>query len=340
MIIYAFNNILVKVLSKKIVFRCDSNNEIGLGHLVRCLAVANKLEVNNIFFATDRDVSNFYINNDFKIFLKELDEDENKFLLRMSNELNPDIIILDSKYPYKRHVLQRLKKNSLKILILDNICEGLIECDEIIFPNAHFNLDRLKDILTPDQINQVRTGPKYIILREEIIDLKDKLSKKHEGIRIGVTTGGSDPEGVILKLANLLREINIEQNVYLLYGDLYKFKNKLYSLDLPKNIYILPYSLGCLKELDIVICTFGITAYEMIYLELPIITVSHNKHNTRCAKILESRYTPIENLGYYQDTTPNQLSNALNRILNNKTTSKPFIDGSGTLRVANIILNI
>ena len=330
----------MKVLSKKIVFRCDSNNEIGLGHLVRCLAVANKLKDNNIFFATDKDVSNSYIKNDFKIFTKRSDEDENKFLFRIYNELNPDIIILDIKYTYKRHFLKRLKKNSLKILMLDNICEGLIECDEIIFPNAHFNLDRLKNLLTPDRINQVRTGPNYIILRDEIIDLKDKLSKEHEGIRIGVTTGGSDPEGVILKLANLLREINIEQNIYLLYGDLYKFKNKLYSLDLPKNMYILPYSLECLKELDIIICTFGMTVYEMIYLELPIITVSHNKHNTKCTKILESRYSPIENLGYYQDITPNQLSQALNRILNNNTSLKPFIDGAGTSRVANIILNI
>lgn len=330
----------MKDLIKKIVFRCDSNNKIGLGHLVRCLAVANKLKVNNIFFATDNDVSNSYIKNDFKIFLKEPDEDENKFLLRMSNQLNPDIIILDNKYPYKRHILKRLKNNSLKILMLDNICEGLIECDEIIFPNAHFNLDRLKGLLTPDRINQVRTGPNYIILRKEIIALKDKLSKEHEGIRIGVTTGGSDPEGVILKLANLLMEINVEQNVYLLYGELYSFKNRLYRLDLPKNMYIEPYSLECLKELDIIICTFGMTVYEMIYLELPIITVSHNKHNAICAKILESMPIPVENLGYYQDITPNQLSNALNKILNSKTSLKPFIDGAGTVRVANIILNI
>ena len=62
----------MKSLNKKIVFSCDSNNKIGLGHLVRCLAVANHLkEKLSITFATDIDESNTYIKNDYETICKK-----------------------------------------------------------------------------------------------------------------------------------------------------------------------------------------------------------------------------------------------------------------------------
>ena len=327
-------------MCKKIVFRCDSNNKIGLGHLVRCLAVANHLkEKKSIIFATDIDESNSHIKNDYEIIYKKQDEYEKEFLKRINSEINPDILILDNKYPYNRYLLQELKKNSLKIIILDNICDGMMECDEIIFPNAHFNLDRLNEYLVQDKINKVKTGQDYVILRDEIIAFKDKTIKNHHKIKIAVTTGGSDPEGVLITLSLLLKELNIEEDVYLLYGESFKHKNSLDALNLPKNFHKLPYSLEYLTKSDIVICTFGMTVYEMIYLGLPTICISHSKHNAKCANILKQRYYALENLGYIKDLDTDILFKSLNKIQTSKNIPlKAFIDGKGAKRVANLIL--
>lgn len=329
-------------MCEKIIFRCDSNNIIGLGHLVRCLAVANHLkEKKSIIFATDIDESNSHIENDYEIIYKKQDEDEKEFLKRINSEINPDFLVLDKKYPYDRFILKELKKNSLKIIILDNICDGIGECDEIIFPNAHFNLDRLKGYLTQDKINKVKTGQDYIILREEIIAFKKLTPKKRRNYKIAVTTGGSDPEGVLINLSILLKEINIEEEVCLLYGESFNFKNKLDDLDLPNNFHVLPYSLEYLTSSDIVICTFGMTVYEMIYLGLPTICVSHSKHNAKCAGILKERYDALEDLGYFKDLNTDCFFKSLNKILRNKNIPlKPFIDGKGALRVANLILDM
>ena len=327
-------------MCKKIVFRCDSNNKIGLGHLVRCLAVSNHLKgKNSVIFATNIDESNSNIGNDYEIIYKKQDEDENKFLRRINYEINPDILILDKKYPYNRTILKELKKNSLKIIIFDNICDGMIECDEIIFPNAHFNLDRLKGYLVSDKINKVKTGWEYVILRDEIIAFKEIMPKIRHKNKIVVTTGGSDPEGVLINLSLLLKEINIEEDVFLLYGESFYLKNRLDDLDLPKNFHILPYSLESLTNSDIVICTFGMTVYEMIYLGLPTICVSHSKHNAKCAGILKQRYDTLENLGYIKDLDKDRLFKSLNKILISKNIPlKTFIDGKGAIRVANLIL--
>ena len=327
-------------MCKKIVFRCDSNNIIGLGHLVRCLAVANHLKGKcSIIFATDIDESNFHIENDYGIIYKKQDEDEKEFLNRINFEINPDILILDKKYPYNKSILQELKKNSLKIIIFDNICDGIGECDEIIFPNAHFNLDRLKGYLVPDRINKVKSGPDYVIIREEIVAFKEITPQKRHNCKITVTTGGSDPEGVLINLSLLLKEIKIKEDVYLLYGESFNLKNKLDDLYLPENFHILPYSLEYLTSSDIVICTFGMTVYEMIYLGLSTICVSHNKHNTKCARILKQRYDALENLGYFKDLDTVRLFKSVNKILRNENIPlETFIDGKGALRVANLIL--
>ena len=330
----------MKSLNKKIVFRCDSNNKIGLGHLVRCLAVANHLkEKLSITFATDIDESNTYIKNDYETICKKQDEDEREFLKRVNSLINPDILILDNKYPYNRHILQELKKNSLKIILFDNICDGMMECDGIIFPNAHFNLNRLKGYLVPDKIDKVKTGPEYVILRDEIISFKEKALQTKHNFKIAVTTGGSDPEGVLITLSLLLKELNIKEDVCLLYGESFKLRNELDDLDLPNNFHKLPYSLEYLTSSDIVICTFGMTVYEMIYLGLPTICVSHSKHNAKCAEILKKRYDALENLGYIKDLDTELLFKSLNKLqVSENIPLKTIIDGKGAIRVANLIL--
>jgi spore coat polysaccharide biosynthesis predicted glycosyltransferase SpsG len=327
-------------LCKKIVFRCDSNNKIGLGHLVRCLAVANHLKGKcSIIFATDIDESNSHIKNDYGIIYKKSDEDEEEFLKRINSEVNPDILVLDHQYLYNRYFMQELKKDSLIILLFDNICDGMMECDEIIFPNAHFNLDRLKGYISQDKICNVKTGLDYVILRDEIIDLKEKPLQNRHKFKIAVTTGGSDPEGVLITLSLLLKTLNIKEDVCLLYGESFKLKNKLDMLDLPENFHKLPYSLEYLTISDIVICTFGMTVYEMIYLGLPTICVSHSKHNAKCARILKQRYNALENLGYIKDLDTDLLLKSLNKIQVSKNIPlKTIIDGKGALRVANLIL--
>ena len=157
----------------KIVFRCDASADIGLGHLIRCLAVAKELQKQNqIIFATIKNDTNSHIkDNSLEMFFKEKNETEEKYLKRLNHIIHPDVIVIDKKYLYSIESLNDFKKNNIKIIMIDNICEGLSECDEIIFPNAHLDKNILKKYLSLEQINQVKTGPEYVILRDKILAL-------------------------------------------------------------------------------------------------------------------------------------------------------------------------
>ncbi len=333
----------------KIIFRCDASPDIGLGHLIRCLAVAKELQrQDQIIFATTKDDTNSYIKEaGFEIFSQEKNEIEEDFLNRIRSILNPNIIVIDKKYPYSLNCLDHLKQNKSKIIMIDNICEDMSIADEIIFPNAHLDKNILKKYLSPEQINQVKTGPEYIILRDEILALKKKINcNLHNPPNIIVTTGGTDPEGVLLKLIPWLKEMNLKANFLILIGRVFKYKEELKRtiITLPDNFQILPYSLEEFKKADMVICTFGVTIYEMIYLQIPTICISHSRENAKSAKILKEKYEVIKDMGFIENINPQALYPVIIKLLKNKTYYKKIIhkcsnliDGKGAKRIGKII---
>ena len=334
----------------KIIFRCDASSDIGLGHLIRCLTVAKELQSQyQIIFATTKDDTNLNIkNNNFSIFLKAKDESEEVFLERIKSILKPDIIVLDKKYPYSIDCLRGLKQNNIRTVMFDNICPGLSECDEIIFPNAHLDKCILKKYLSEKQINQIKTGPDYVILGDEILALKDKINRNfHNPQNIVVTTGGTDPEGVLLKLIPWLKEMKLKANILILIGQAFKYKEELEKIivNLPDNFRILPYSLKELLKADIVICTFGVSIYEMIYLQIPTICIAHSKENAQGAKILKERYNVIEDMGFIESLNPQNLHISIKKLLVNKIyyqnisrKCSNIIDGKGAKRIGEIIV--
>ena len=229
----------------------------------------------------------------------------------------------------------------------DNICEGLTECDEIIFPNAHLDKNVLKEYLSAERINQVKTGPEYIILRNEILDLKNKINHNlHYPRNIVVTTSGTDPEGVLLKLIPWLKEIKLKANIMILIGQAFKYKDELEKLiiNLPDNFKVLPYSLEEFLEADIVICTFGVSIYEMVYLQIPTICISHSKENAFVARTLKERYGVIEDLGFIENITLQNMHLLIKKLLKNKTYYQKIIrkcnnliDEKGAERIREII---
>jgi spore coat polysaccharide biosynthesis protein SpsF len=340
---------LLNSLRIKIVFRCDASKEIGLGHLIRCLTVANKLRGQNcIVFATTKDGTNSYIRaGNFEVLLKKNNVTEEIFLDRTVSIVKPDIIVIDKKYPYRSTFIKHLKQNKTKIVMLDNICEGLSACDEIVFPNAHLDKNLLKKYLLQEQIGGVKTGPEYVILRDKILALKNKITHNiHTPPNIIVTTGGTDPEGVLIKLIPLFMEMNMKANFLILVGQAFKFKNELEYLtgNLPNNFQILSYSPQELIKGDIAVCTFGVSIYEMIYLQIPTICISHTVENAYGARILEEKYGIIENIGYFKDVNQQDLYVAITKLLKDKKYYKnmvkrcsDMIDGDGAKRVGKII---
>ena len=125
-------------------------------------------------------------------------------------------------------------------------------------------------------------------------------------------------------------------------------KDELESLKpvLHKNIQIKPFNYGDLLDSKIVISTFGVTTYELIYSGIPVISIAHADPNARGSQILSNKFPVIQNLGHVDNLTYDHFTSVILNSVENKDLFTSFrkicsnlIDGKGSIRIKNIILD-
>ncbi len=328
----------------RVTFRCDASASIGLGHLRRCIEIARCLE-SEIVFATEKDPTNRHIHDaSFEVMNKDNKESEEDFVARAMETSTPDVLVIDKKYEYTPEFLQHIKRSGIKIVIIDSLQGAVSVADLLILPIAHLDENAIQSVSSP----HIASGPQYVIIRREIHELKKRINRE-DRTDLVVTTGGSDPRGVLLHLAALLEEINPEGHVILLCGSEFKRKQELEELkkSLPANFSVRDYSTEHLKKAKACICTFGVSIYEMAYLGIPTICVAHDQENDKSAQILSSRHKSIAYAGYFEDINAMDLSNRLTKLLTDTAYYKSveedyerMIDGKGAQRIAELITQL
>lgn len=339
-----------------ILFRCDGSPEIGLGHVVRCLALARELHGGygcTVSFAVRKDdrACQMVQKRFFSIFRgADFYGTEAGFIDMAIAERRPDILVLDKKYSYDARDICRWRE-WCRVVIIDNPCPGMTAADFVIFPVAN----------VPDEIvnkhgwgkdgNAVLLhGPEYVIIPQHILAMPAvSLGIESQKLRIVITTGGSDPKGVLLTLLEWLSEFPLKIDVLALAGQALANPMKLEELwpKLPSGIYIEPYKPEKLSTADIGICTFGITVYELMYLGVPVVSIAHSPENAADAALLAERHNCIIDLGFVGSLEKKRFFQTILSLLyksNQRQTlslnGKKLIDGKGVRRLAAMILRI
>ncbi len=340
----------------KILFRTDGNAQIGFGHLIRCVSIVNEIRKQSElhpheikFLGSFSDAAKEVLLNEKILFQLAETHEEFNLLSENISIFRPDVLFIDRVYNYSEEEIKALKKNC-RIIMMHYISPGIRTCDHYILPSEHTPQNLIDESGMMTGKGQVHMGADYIVLNHKLSGLRRNTYTPAQHIQIAITTGGSDPKQVLLKILRILMVYSWENVRFkVLYGLSIAFGEELEKLKkvLPAYFTVIPYNEKELIDADLAICTFGITTYELLYLGIPVISVSHAESNALGSKTLAQKHHDIiADLGLAENLTSDALITCIKSLIQDADkriymaeSGKLLVDGRGVSRVAEIIIN-
>ena len=328
---------------------CVASKRFGYGHLKRSLILKKKL---NIKFKVD--LITFTEENSSKVFRKKLNVKNFTSLLNIDNLSKYKRVVLDisnHNILKKKFIIKHLKKiakiNSKKLVFIDGLNDEMIERYKIqknilicpYFTNKT-SFKRYKN-------TKYLIGPKYFIFDKNKVKEKKKIKKKIKNILI--TFGGSDLESYTLKIIRIISNLNSSLKITAIIGPFFKkklindlqkisHKNKKIKLIFsPLNLY------NYFFKSDLVLCSSGITKYEVLASKVPSIIFTTNRSQFKYNEGFKKKNLTLVINYKIKDKI---VSNMINNYLNNFTLRKKYflksnksIDLNGCDRILKILHN-
>ncbi|MFD2563559.1 hypothetical protein [Aquimarina rubra] len=344
-------------MKNRILFRVDGGLKKGLGHLVRSIALAKNMKLTTnfeiVFASNYSEILEKKLNEaGFSVYYNDKNKPEEEFLLEVIDTLKITNVFIDDLHQYAREFMLQLKKN-IKVIFFHNSCNASKDSCATIIPSAH--TDRNSLLTLGFNKNKLFIGPEYVIINDKLIDLKKqkKESETANIFRIVITTGGSDPKGVLLTILKYLQGIkNKDLEIIVLIGEGFMHREELSKiLDSNRNsahlkLKAVPYSIKELILADMAISTFGVSTYELMYLGIPVLSVAHAIPNAKGSKLLANKYSAIKDLGLIDNLTKESFKNGLFSMINSLDEREDLvrngirlIDGKGIERVSKILVD-
>ena len=187
--------------NKSFAFRLDADTQIGTGHLMRCLSIANELFHHNscCHFLCRELIPSLHalvVNHGHKVHHVDNDEDS---ALAMLTKLRPEWLIIDH-YGLDAGFERKARAFTKRILVIDDLADRPHHCDFLLDQGPL----RVPDDYRPwiDCKCQLWLGTDYALIRPEFRQLrKSNISSWRKGL---ICFGGADPDNVALAILQAL----------------------------------------------------------------------------------------------------------------------------------------
>ncbi len=211
-----------------IIFRADGSHTMGLGHLVRSLALARMLNTDfDCQFATTNPPSDFIsqINEVCEKLIEipefETIEEEAKYLAEHHLTGN-EIVVLDG-YHFRTEYQKILKSTDCKIVCIDDIHEYHFVADAIINHAGGIKASQY----SAEKETQFNLGLDYVLLRPAFSEAAKNRQILNTVPQAFICLGGADPNNDTI---DVLRKLEISKSVksaFVVIGAAYKHRISL-----------------------------------------------------------------------------------------------------------------
>ncbi len=339
-----------------VVFRTDSSHNIGTGHVMRCLSLADEIRRNgtNISFICREGLGNLisYIENrgyEVHQLPGEIDIEKDRKLtnkILSKYETKPDGLIIDHydiDISYESSLRDRVKK----VMVIDDLADREHDCDLLLDQNYSKNDNRYNGLVPEDCIQLL--GSEYAILRPQFQKARENLRERDGGVnRILVFMGGVDSKDItskVLRAINILVRSDIAIDVVIGNLNPHHDEIKILASKIPNTIchHNVEDLAKLMSSADICIGAGGTTTWERCCVGLPTITIVLAGNQKDISESLDKEGAII-NLGWYQNVKENDIAECINELINDPKKiqsmadkSRNLVDGEGVSRVVDTI---
>lgn len=343
------------------IIRADGNTAIGMGHVMRCLSIADAMKERNIepVFMTadngcvsmieDRGFEVYVLGTDYRDMESELPKIE-QYLQTQDMQVGEVSVILVDSYQETSKYYEELRKLA-KVACLEDMGQSY-PVNLLI----NYNIYGPKLVYDNKITRATLLGTRYQPLRREFqqdiqYDIKNKITD------VMITTGGSDPYFAARAFADAflfekeLKEAQIRYHI--ISGPFNTHTEELHRLYDESPWVEIHEHVTCMKEImkqcDVVLSATGSTIYEVSALGVPLIAFYFAENQRQGADML-SKITHVINCGNYADDVEQTVENAVKALLKcvkdkeyRETLyheERSLVDGQGAARIAQALIDL
>jgi UDP-2,4-diacetamido-2,4,6-trideoxy-beta-L-altropyranose hydrolase len=348
---------------QRIAIRADASAAIGMGHLTRCMSLANLLGDDGVAvvfllrshaaaFVPTLEAAGYAVR-----LLPDPEERDATATTWLSTswqrdaeqtrqalgEIGPvDWLIVDH-YGLDARWERMQRQLARHVLVIDDIANRAHACDMLLDQNLALNMGRYEGLVPPNC--QTLLGPHYALLRPEFAHARKSLSnRKGEVHRLLVCFGGSDSSNETAKVLVAVKNLpDASLGIDVVIGVSNPNTHSVAALcqELPHTT--LHRSAGNMAELmaraDLAIGAGGVMCWERCCLGLPAIAVDIADNQVGALTALAA-IGALDYVGSAASVTAEQITRAIRALLDAPATvramgdiARDLVDGQGSARV-------
>lgn len=326
------------------IIRVDATPEIGLGHFMRCFALAQMMaERNNEIFFLINTKMQFVIdkirNEKFGLdFLPEniLLNTDSDYTAKYAKENNADWIITDG-YNFDTSYQKYLKDSGFKLLCIDDIPKFHFYSDIILNQNL---LAGKNFSYSCEKYTKKFLGTKYILYRKEFREIGDyKRIINDDCKNILFTFGGSDSENITTRFVNVFNNISEKKfNIKIILGPVFQFEdilknailNSFHNIEIFKNVNeIITFYKWC----DLAVTSAGSTVWELSKLKTPMVVGVVAENQEKIAEELQNQGLAVS-LGWFKNLSDIEILEKVTEVIFSKKIRENLKNNNDSLQVS------
>lgn len=338
---------------RTLLIRVDGGRSVGLGHLMRCLALCRALDkkgVDTVLLMRERQELQTLLAAEMRMVVALPPEGSEADAARMAREiratLGGDALLVDLPVDLEEDEFDAFSAVGLPLVMFDDHGPAASKADVVINAIAHPDL-----LEEPRRQEGLYRGAEYIIL-DPAYSNAGAASFNPKVRKILVAMGGSDPHGITPRALRALMPLSAEFELHALVGPASAGAEQLRrdideSADrvvIHEGVDNLP---GFLPGFDIAVISFGLTAYGAAALGLPAVHIGHDSDGAAAAEAFARLYGCSVALGRHDQISEADIVSTVKELIGNAARREEMaargraaVDGRGLERVVELVLGL